>query len=437
MLINRFYFCFIKLIFSSVALILWVPVYAADLNPLIKNALESDPRILSAHAEIRASQSDVEGAYSVYYPIIRGNGVYGNVENRNPLQNDGNKSTYGLEIEQPLPFFGGESASIEVVKAEVRLKEIELERLRQAVFFEVLESAIKVQEKLSSLRLHELMVDNLFSQVGSLRESVAGGGSKMNEYYSAQSEWIQMQVLKAQAQADHVAALKKLRSLAPDVTVDREFMAADPNALGLPLIPDEFDVALSDSRSRSPSLLLAGLALKKAQAELDFAKVIIWPRLSLKYSIQRGTFGDTSADTSSVLLNLSVPLFEGFSSTAKMTTAMHRVEAQREKLHQQRRLHDQRLEEIWSRWKSATEMVLVLQTAKHQVHEVVAAIEVQRASGTNTVLVELSAKLTLIQTQLKEINQRVQRDLALAELLHQMGYLMLPVNSALLSYQRG
>jgi outer membrane protein TolC len=73
--------------------------------------------------------------------------------------------------------------------------------------------------------------------------------------------------------------------------------------LGLSLIPDEFDLALSDSRSKSPSLLLAVYALEKAQAELDFAKVIIRPRLSLNYSIERGTFGDTSANTSSVLLN--------------------------------------------------------------------------------------------------------------------------------------
>ena len=434
MFINRVSFYFIKVILSMVALVFWMPVYAAGLNPLIKNALESDPRILVAQADIRASQSDVEGSYAVYYPIIRGTGVYGSVENSNPLQNDGEKSTYGLEIEQPLPFFGGESASIEVFKTELSLKEIEVERVRQDVFFEVLESAITLQQKLSTLQLYELMVDNLFSQVENLRESVAAGGAKMNEYYLAQAEWIQMQVLKAQARTDHIAALEKLRSLAPDVTVDREFMAADPKALGLSLMPDEFDQALSDSRSRSPSLLLAVYALKKTEAELDFAKVIIWPRLSLNYSIERGTFGDTSADTSSVLLNLSVPLFEGFSSTSKMTTAMHRVEAQRQQLHQQRRLHDQRLEEVWFRWKSAADMVLVLQTAKHQVQEVVDAIEVQRASGTNTVLAVLSARLTLIETQLKAINQKVQRDLAFAELLHQMGYLVLPGDPALPTY---
>jgi len=135
-------------ILSMVALVLWVPVYAAGLNPLIKNALESDPRILLAQADIRASQSDVEGSYAVYYPVIKGTGVYGSVENSNPLQNDGEKSTYGLVIEQPLPFFGGESASIEVFKTELSLKEIEVERVRQDVFFEVLESAITLQQKL-------------------------------------------------------------------------------------------------------------------------------------------------------------------------------------------------------------------------------------------------------------------------------------------------
>jgi hypothetical protein len=46
----------------------------------------------------------------------------------------------------------------------------------------------------------------------------------------------------------------------------------------------------------------------------------------------------------------------------------------------------------------------------------------------------LSARLTLIETQLKAINQKVQRDLAFAELLHQMGYLVLPGDPALPTY---
>jgi outer membrane protein len=293
--------------------------------------------------------------------------------------------------------------------------------VRQSVFFEVLETAITLWAKLLILRLRELMVDNLFSQVGHLKDSVAGGGAKINEYYLAQSEWIQMQVLKAQAQIDHIAALEKLRSVAPGVTVDREFMAADPSTLGLPTMPREFDLALSDSWSKSPSLLLAGYALKKAQAELAFARVSVWLRLSLNYSIQRGIFGDVSADTSSMIVNLNMPIFEGGSNKAQIITAIHRVEAQREKLDQQRRLHEQQIKEGWSRWKSAIRMVRVLQTAKQQVQEIVDAIQVQLASGANTVLGELSVRLTVIETQLKEIDQGVQRDLAFVQLLHQMG----------------
>jgi outer membrane protein len=431
MFINVFPRCFMKVLFSLVALVLWQPVYGAGLNSLIVNALESDPRILSAQAEIRASQSEVDGAYAAYYPVIRGNGSYGNVDNDNPLQNDGDKRTYGLDVEQLLPFFGRESASIDIVKSEVRLKEIEFERVRQSVFFEVLETAITLRAKLSTLRLRELMVDNLFSQAWYLKDSVAGGGAKLNEYYLAQSEWIQMQVLKVQAQTDHIAALEKLRSLAPGVTVDSEFIADDPNTLGLPVIPREFDMALSDSLSKSPSLLLARYAFKKAQAELAFARVSVWPQLSLNYSILRGTFGDVSADSNSVTLNLNVPIFEGGASTAKVTTAIHRVEAQREKLDQQRRLHNMQFKEVWSRWRSAIRMALVLQKAKQQVQEIVDAIQVQLASGANTVLVELSARLTVIETELKEINQGEQRDLAFVQLLHQMGHLVLPDNPAL------
>jgi hypothetical protein len=43
----------------------------------------------------------------------------------------------------------------------------------------------------------------------------------------------------------------------------------------------------------------------------------------------------------------------------------------------------------------------------------------------------LSVRLTVIETQLKEIDQGVQRDLAFVQLLHQMGYLVLLDDPAL------
>ena len=165
-------------------------------------------------------------------------------------------------------------------------------------------------------------------------------------------------------------------------------------------------------------MLSARYALKKAQAEIAFARVSVWPQLSLNYSIQRGTFGNVSADSNSIILNLNVPIFEGGASTANVTTAMHRVEAQREKLDQQRRLHHQQFKEVWSRWRSAIRMVLVLQAAKQKVQEIVDAIQVQLASGANTVLAELSARLVLIETELNEVDQGAQRDQAFAQLLH-------------------
>jgi outer membrane protein TolC len=97
--IKGFSHSFIKFHFSLLALFLWVPVYGAGLNSLIINALETDPRILSAQAEIRASQSEVDGAYAAYYPVIRSNSSYGKVDTNEPFQNDGDKRIWVLEIE--------------------------------------------------------------------------------------------------------------------------------------------------------------------------------------------------------------------------------------------------------------------------------------------------------------------------------------------------
>jgi outer membrane protein len=415
-----FYVFLIIIVFSG-------SVYAkTDLKALMTQAIKSDPRILSSMAEIRASKSEVDGAYSVYYPVVRGNSSYGTVENEDPLQRDGDKQIYGLEIEQPLPLFGRETAVVNIARVGLRIKEMELKQVRQAVFLEVLETALNLQAKQSMLQLRESMVENLFTQSGHLKESVAGGGAKLNEFYLAQSEWIQMQVSKAQAQTDYNAVLEKLRSLAPGILFDSGITSVDFNALGLQ-IPDQLQQALVDSISLSPSLRLAQYALDKAQAELVVARASVWPQLSLKYAIQRGSFGDAPADSQTLTIGLNGSLYEGGASSARLTTAAHQAAAAREQLFQQRRIYEQQIKETWLRWKSASRMVEVLALAEQQVQELVAATRLQVASGASTVIGELSTSLIVFETQIKVVEQQLLRDVALVQLLHQLGTLVLPV----------
>jgi hypothetical protein len=71
-------------------------------------------------------------------------------------------------------------------------------------------------------------------------------------------------------------------------------------------------------------------------------------------------------------------------------------------------------------------MVEVLALAEQQVQELVAATRLQVASGASTVIGELSTSLIVFETQIKVVEQQLLRDVALVQLLHQLGTLVLP-----------
>nr|VFK67659.1 MAG: hypothetical protein BECKUNK1418G_GA0071005_11547 [Candidatus Kentron sp. UNK]VFK72882.1 MAG: hypothetical protein BECKUNK1418H_GA0071006_11467 [Candidatus Kentron sp. UNK] len=50
----------------------------------ILHAIDNDPRIRSAKSMVKSRVSDVDGAYSAYYPTITGTGSIGDVSNTDP-----------------------------------------------------------------------------------------------------------------------------------------------------------------------------------------------------------------------------------------------------------------------------------------------------------------------------------------------------------------
>ena len=53
---------------------------------------------------------EAEGAWTAYLSALSGTGSAGSSRSQDPLVRGGDKRAYGLELEQPIPLFGRESA---------------------------------------------------------------------------------------------------------------------------------------------------------------------------------------------------------------------------------------------------------------------------------------------------------------------------------------
>jgi Outer membrane efflux protein len=107
-------------------------VGATDFSSTLEQAAQADPRILSARALYQAKQAEAEGALAAYRPTLRSTGSLGNVANQDPLQREGSKRSFGLELEQPIPLFGRESSRVDLARVAVQVEAAELKWVERA-----------------------------------------------------------------------------------------------------------------------------------------------------------------------------------------------------------------------------------------------------------------------------------------------------------------
>jgi len=398
--------------------------WAAELSSVIRAAMESDPRVLAARSIYQSKLVEAEGAWSAYLPVLRGTGSAGSSQSSDPLVRDGSKKVYGLELEQPIPLFGRESARVELARVAARVEEAEVKRVEQAVVGEVLEAILGIGTAKETLVLRGALADNLHDQVVAVRETVAGGGVKATEERLIQSRAAQSDALRARAAADLAAASARLKRLMPEAT---SVMRLEEHELRRwwrgPLTLEAMEAAAMQT---SLPLLKAQAEAEQAGAEHAVARADLWPKLSVTLQKQAGTFGAASADSQSLFLGISVPIYEGGSSVSRADSAAHRLSAARDKALQESRMTTQRIAEAWARWRAAEAMALAWRESERQEEEAVKLTGEQLAGGGATQVGLLRAKQTWLETLVQGADYRSQRDVAWVRLMQEAGSLTLP-----------
>jgi outer membrane protein TolC len=387
---------------------------------MLSQAVASDPRLLAARATYQSKLIEAEGAWSAYQPVIRGTGSSGSSRSQDPLVRGGDKRVYGLELEQPIPLFGRESARVELARVAARVEEFEVKRIEQAVVGELLEAILGIRTATATLEQRDNLANNLLEQTTAVRDTVAGGGMKATEERLMQSRAAQAGALRSRAAADLAAAqakVKRLLSATPGVQITPQDLRSLWQGA---LAPDAFEAAALQT---APALQKARAEAEQAGAEYAVTRADLWPKFSLTMQAQRGSFGGIPADSQAIFLGVSVPLFEGGSSLNRVDSAAQRQMAAKERAEQESRMTVQRVAEAWVRWRAADAMALAWRESEHQEEEAVKLTAEQLAGGATTQLGFLRAKQAWLETLVQGVDYRAQQDLAWVRLLQEAGAL--------------
>lgn len=389
--------------------------------------LRTEPRVRAAEASYQARLTEAEGAWSAYLPIVRGIGSAGSSKANDPLIRDGSKRTYGLEIEQPIPIFGRESARVELARAAVRVEAAELKRVEQTVLAELLESLAVVESAQATLALREQLATNLALQTGAAREAVAGGGMKLTEERQLLSRKSQVEALRTRAAADLSSARLRLQRLLPSGNSPIQQRPKQRDFWPHPLNEESF---LSAALAGNPAFLKASAEAELAAAEHEVARADFWPKLSVTLQTVKGTFGAASADSQSAFIGVSVPFFEGGATVSRAESAAHKLAAAKEKRLFEEQMTRQRTADALARWQAAEAMVTAWAESERQEDESVALAEAQLADGGTTLFGVLRARQSRLEALLQGVDYRLERERAWITLMQEVGALARAVTAA-------
>lgn len=298
-------------LFIMATLILPLPAHADSLTDILTATYDSHPAIKAKREELKALDENVSQALAGWRPTVEANYTKG--RKRTDFAGTGRRYTdddsKSLVIDQPL-FSGGEtlartrSAKSLVLSGRADLRNTEQETLFGAVqaYMAVLrsESVLSLSSNNASVLRQQLKASKERFEVGELtRTDVAQSEARVSRAEADENQ------AKGQADIDK-AAFRRV------VGFDAGTLAMPATKLSLPATVEEAqELALSNN----PRVDVSKYREVAAQNDIDVGVAAILPDVSLRGAFNRqdnvGTLGNSSLDSDSVTVNVSIPLYQG------------------------------------------------------------------------------------------------------------------------------
>ena len=387
----------------------------------VERALCANPATRSAWLTARLRAAELGQAYSAYLPSLSLSGSLSR-DGARMLPSDRSAWQLGMDAQYLLYDFGGRAAQRDAAEAllaaarasqDVSVRQLYLQTV--TAYFDLLtaQGAVTVAREAEASALAALKAATA---------RVAAGTAIPFDRLQAKTVYTQRQIDRIRAEGEAERMQGELAALMGDAR-QTGFSVIDSEAAfsQAPDLSTKVDGLIEAALSRRPDLRAAEATVLAQQAGVRSAKAAGKPSLSAFYDAQRQDSGSLTATSSSVGINLTIPLFTGYRNTYQIAAAQTQADlavAERDRVANQVAL------DVWRAYYSVKSETEADSRSADLVESAVAAEKLalgRYRAGLGILLDVLSAQANLAQARQTQLQTRLGLRVARAGLAQAIG----------------
>ena len=379
-----------------------VPARADDLLDVYAQARANDPVLAAADATRAGTHDLADQARAALLPQASATAAIGRERDSGAAQPAASSHTTDVTLGvNQVVFDAGLWSQLKAARFNADAQDATLQAAQQDLCLRVATAyfdALLAADILTSVQANE---DAFAQQVDQSQQRYKAG-------LDAQVDVDQSRVYQALAHANTIAARQ---ALVDAMSAVAEIVGSTPSTLKalrdeLPLVPPvpaDPQAWVDTALQGNPALWAAQRGVDSAESSIAAARAGHLPSLSAGLNLGRPTgtpYGDTSGRlTNTVALTLSVPLFAGGATQARVSQAVHQRDGARDSLETQRRAVARAAKTAYGSVVAGIGQVLATRDSVAAAQASLAATRVGREVGNRTMTDLLNAIQTLAQAQ--------------------------------------
>ncbi|UCF78061.1 MAG: TolC family protein [Candidatus Eiseniibacteriota bacterium] len=327
---------------------------ALTIQDCISLARENNPRLVQSRTSIQRANAGVTLAHSSYYPTFDLSSRYRNTETFSG-EREGSYST-SISLDYPLYRGGYRRAAVKAALVEVDVAEESYRFSESQVVLEVKQAFFKILQKEEQIALTEDMVNRRNEDLVLIRLKYDSGRESLPAVEEAAASILRAEYEKKRAEEELALAkidLNLLLSRPRRAEVSLEYTSNEAEMPSLAVLIEEAKAERSELRSEKANT-------GALEAQVIQARSSYFPTVSLSSSLgwQGSEFLEQTNDWS-FGVNLSLPIFDGFSTKVKVQQATLSLENQEARIREVEEMIEEEIEQAYSTWELARSIIEV------------------------------------------------------------------------------
>jgi outer membrane protein len=399
------------------------------LSDVVDRALCSNPQTKIAWINAKAQAAIVGVSKSAYFPSLS---ITGSEQSLSAPLTAGaatnssyNQSQIAASLNYTLYDFGQRSANLENTLETLHSLNATQDATLQNVFFSAVQGYYQLLAAQALIASSKDAEKSALEAYSAADEKFKIGSATPSDRLQAKTAHSQAVLTRIQAEGTAMNALGTLANIL-GIEPTRKFSVAPPNVLK-PDMKMETDVGrlIDLARAQRPDLIAAQAQIKAAQANVEAVKSSGLANISLSgsYSSANNNLSSTPTNSSSVGLQLTIPLFTGFSNTYNIRASQEQAALKSE---QERQLSLQVSLDVWQGYQNlltATQAVASSDDLVLSANEAEKVMLARYKGGLGSILDLLTTQSTLASARQQQIQALYTWHISKATLAKSIGQL--------------